>query len=434
MRNKGRLLQIVLTVLASFWVGFYIGTKKIEVDWRDFSPYAVVSSKNPPSAITNLDFSLFWDVWGRLENSFYDKRKIDYQKMLNGAIEGMVQSLGDPFTVYLPPTQNENFKQGLAGQFTGIGAELGTRNDQIIVISPLDGSPAQKSGIKAGDAIVKVDQELTANWSLSKAVEKIRGQKGTKVTLSVIHKDATESEDITITRDVITTKSVSGWVKKIKYQSPIQSGTNIKNKIEIIDEDEKCDGCPKVAYIRISQFGDDTNKEWVSLINSLALQIQSDLSIKGLILDLRNNPGGYLTDAVFIASEFLKQGDVVVKQEGSETTEDSSVTRQGLFLDIPLIVLINKGSASASEIVAAAVGDSKRGILVGETSFGKGSIQQAHELKNGGGVHITVAKWLTPKGTWVNGKGLKPDIEIELDEKAPERDLQLEKAVEELVK
>lgn len=422
MKNR-RLLHLVLIVLISFLVGFYIGTKKVEISWQNFRPSVVVSNKEPLPSLTNLDFSLFWNVWQNLEGSFYDKTKIDHQKMLNGAIEGMVQSLEDPFTVYLPLSQNESFKQGLAGQFSGIGAELGTKDNQIIVIAPLDGSPAQRSGIIAGDKILKVDGQLSANWSLSTAVEKIRGPQGTKVTLNIMHKDSEEAEDILITRDIITIKSVIGWVKKIREIEGIKSTKSIKGKEDY-----------KVSYIRLSQFGDSTNRDWLSLANEFDLKMQRDPAIKGFILDIRNNPGGYLTDAVFIASEFLKHGETVVKQEGSENTEVSAVTRQGLFLEIPLVVLINKGSASASEIVAAAVSDNKRGTLIGETSFGKGTIQQAYDLGNGAGVHITVAKWLTPKGTWVNGEGIKPDIEVSLDEKDPERDLQLEKAVEELVK
>jgi len=423
MKKRSTLIQIVLIVLISFLVGFYIGTKKVEISWQNFRPSVVVSSKDPPPSLTNLDFSLFWNVWQKVEESFYDKTKIAPQKMLDGAIEGMVKSLEDPFTAYLPFAQNEGFKQGLAGQFSGIGAELGTRENQIIVIAPLDGSPAQKSGIRPGDAIIKVDQELTVSWSLSTTVEKIRGPQGTKVTLNIMHKDSEEAEDIIITRDVITIKSVTGWIKKIGEIEGVKSSKSIKRKEDY-----------KIAYVRLSQFGDSTNKDWLSLVGSFSLEMQKKPQIKGFILDVRNNPGGYLTDAVFIASEFLKPRETVVKQEGSQNTEISTVARQGLFLEIPLVVLINKGSASASEIVAAAISDNKRGTLIGETSFGKGTIQQAHDLGNGAGVHITVAKWLTPKGTWVNGEGIKPDIEVSLDEKDPERDLQLERAVEELIK
>ncbi|MEK7534759.1 MAG: S41 family peptidase [Patescibacteria group bacterium] len=423
MKNRVKTIQIILVVIISFLSGFYFGVNKVSVDWKHFKPSISVSSKEPPSALTNVDFSLFWTVWQKLENSYYDKTKIDAQKMLNGAIDGMVGSLGDPFTIFLPPVQNTNFKEGLAGQFSGIGAELGTKDKQVIVIASLDGSPAERSGVKAGDAILKVNGEPTLNWSLSSTVEKIRGPKGTEVVLNILHKDTIKPQDIKIVRDIIRIKSVVGWIKKIKDIDSIRGLKNIKEK----ENDE-------VLYIKLSQFGDSTNKDWLSIVNSFSLHLQNK-KVKGLILDLRNNPGGYLTDAVFIASEFLKQGDLIVKENTGITDEVTfRATRKGLFQEIPLVVIINKGSASASEIVSSAIRDNNRGILVGETSFGKGTIQSADDLGNGAGLHVTIAKWLTPKGTWVNNQGLKPDIEATLDSKDQSHDLQLEKAVEELVK
>ena len=256
-------------------------------------------------------------------------------------------------------------------------------------------------------------------------VDKIRGPKGTSVTLTILHKDSEKPLDIKIVRDVITVKSVVGWVKDIKNIDGIN-----------VSKDQK----GKIAYVRLSQFGDSTINDWATTINKIFLQTQSEKDMKGLIVDLRNNPGGYLADAVFISSEFLKQGTPVVLQENSQGTRVTlSVTRKGLMYELPIIVLINKGSASASEIVSGALRDNKlneksRAILVGETSFGKGTIQQADDLGNGAGLHITIAKWLTPNGTWINGSGLKPDIEVKLDEKDPSHDLQLEKAVLELMK
>jgi carboxyl-terminal processing protease len=419
MRNA--TLRVILIIFISGVVGYYFGINKLTIKWENYKPLLHVANKQAPPQ-TNADFSLFWKTWGLLEDNYYDKSKLDTEKMLNGAISGMVQSLGDSYTIYLPRQQNTDFKQNLSGQFFGIGAELGLADKQVIVISPIDGSPAQRAGLKPEDAILKVDGVSTENWTLSQAVEKIRGPIGTEVILTIIHKNEKESLEIKVTRDVITVKSVEGRVESWKME-------NGKWKME-----EKCDDCPKVAYIRLSQFGDQTNKEWVTLVNSLSLQIQ-DQDVKGLILDLRNNPGGYLTDAVFIASEFLKQGTpVVVEDNARGSTRTLSVTRKGLFLDIPLVILINKGSASASEIVSASVRDNNRAILVGESSFGKGTIQMAHDLGNGAGLHITIAKWLTPKKVWVNGQGLKPDIEVSLDPKDKTHDAQLERAVEELVK
>lgn len=422
--NKVTRLQLLLLLVIFFFTGFYFGVNKVKFDWQNYRPVIQVSSKEPPAQLSAVDFSQFWTVWQKLQNDYYDKSKLDPQKMLNGAIEGMVQSLGDPFTLYLPPTQNDNFKQGLAGQFSGIGAELGTKDKDIIVISPLDGSPAQKVGIRAGDVILKVDGVDTLSWSLSQAVDKIRGPKDTFVTLTVLHKNENKPTEIKIKRDVITVKSVAGWVKKVSDIEGIKKTDVIK----------KADG-QTIAYIRLSQFGDSTNKDWLALVTTLNNQIQKEKKFKGIVFDLRNNPGGYLTDAVFIASEFLKTGQSVVKEDnGSFDIRSLDVSREGKFLNTPVIILINKGSASASEIVSGALRDHDRAKLIGETSFGKGTIQQAEDLGNGAGIHVTVAKWLTPNGIWANGTGLTPDISIALDSKDQAHDTQLEKSIEELVK
>lgn len=418
--SKIKALQFIVIILIAGLIGYYIGTNNVKVSWKNFTPSTSVVNREAPASLANVDFSQFWNVWQKLEANYYDKTKLDSQKMINGAIEGMTQSLGDPYTMYLPPKQNTNFKDGLAGQFTGIGAELGTKEKQIIVISPLVGSPAEKAGIKAGDMILKVDGASTFDWTLPATVEKIRGPKGTTVALTILHKDAQKPQDIKIVRDTITVKSVTGWIKNAKDIEGIS-----------VSKEEN----DKVAYIRLSQFGDSTNNDWISIINDFNLKMQADNKIKGLIIDLRNNPGGYLTDAVYISSEFLKEGTPVVLEENVQATRKTlSVGRKGLMHEVRVVVLINKGSASASEIVSGALRDHKRAILIGETSFGKGTIQQAEDLGNGSGLHVTIAKWLTPNGTWVHNQGLKPDIEVKLDEKDPSHDTQLEKAVLELVK
>lgn len=414
-------LQIILVILISVLVGYYFGVNKINFDWKNFKPKITVASKAPPSNITsNVSFDQFWTVWQKLESDYYDKTKLDSQKMLNGAISGMVGSLDDPFTVYLPPVQNDNFKEGLAGQFQGIGAELGLKDKQIIVISPLKGSPAIKAGIKAGDYILAVDGNTTANWNLSQAVEKIRGQKGTSVTLTTLDKEKKNEKEVKIVRDVITVKSVDAWVKKVKDIEGIKLDKNL--------------GEQNIAYITLSQFGDNTNAEWLSAINQLNLDINKAKGVKGVVFDLRNNPGGYLTDAVFIASEFLKEGSDVVFQEENGEQNVMKSNRRGLLTETPVVILINKGSASAAEIVAGALRDHNRATLIGETSFGKGTIQQAEDLGAGAGLHVTIAKWLTPNKIWVHEKGLTPDITVALNAKEPDRDLQLERAIQELIK
>lgn len=417
-------LQVILLVLIALGVGYQLGHYKVSYDWKNYKPkISVRNAEPPPLQASSVDFSRFWTVWQKIEENYYDKTKIDAQKMFDGAIMGMVESLDDPYTVYLPPAKNTDFKQGLAGQFQGIGAELGMSGKQIIVVAPLDSSPAQKAGIKAQDAIVEVDGAATVGWTLSQAVDKIRGPKGTRVKLTIRHKGQEEPREVEIVRNTITVKSVVGWVKKISEVENIKVSGVLDTKKN-----------SSIAYVRLSQFGDSTNQDWVQVVNNLSTQMKEKDST-GIILDLRNNPGGYLSDAVFIASEFLSQGQPVVIQETATGEKNvMSVKRKGIFLDTPVVILINKGSASASEIVSGALRDHDRATLVGETSFGKGTIQQAEDLGEGAGVHITIAKWLTPEEVWVHGKGLEPDVKVALSDKEPDRDTQLEKAIEELVK
>lgn len=446
MKISSSTLRATGFVIIAGILGYYLGVNKVTIDWKNYRPAITVSSKEPPAGDQHLDMTKFWTVFDKVQANYYDRKAVDPQKMLDGAISGMVNSLEDPYTMYLPPTQNSNFKQVLSGQFSGVGAELGMVDKQVIVVAPIDGSPAQRSGIKAGDAIIKVNDEFTQGWTLDQTVNKIRGPKGTQVTLSIVHKNEKDVKKITITRDTITVKSVTSYVKpvdqidSIKPASPKPTGnqkvtpTPTSSSPDLISK-----GNNKVAYIRLSQFGDNTNQEWLSMSNALALQIQKDKSIKGIILDLRNNPGGYVTDAVFIASEFLPVGTPVVTEDmGNNGKETLSVKRNGLLLDVPLVVLINKGSASAAEIVAGSLRDAGRARLVGEQSFGKGTMQNAEDLGEGAGLHVTIARWLTPKGTWVgngkNGTGLTPDDAVSLNPKDPSLDTQLEKAVNDLVK
>lgn len=426
MKITNHKFQIILIVLISLLVGYFFGVNKVNYEWNNYKPKLQIINKEPPNGVIAIDATPFWTVWEKLQTNYYDKSKLDTQKMLNGAINGMVSSVGDPFTMYLPPVQNNNFKQGLSGQFSGIGAELGTKDKQVIVISPLTGSPAEKGGIRAGDTILKVDGQSISGLSLSQAVEKIRGPKGTAVSLTILHKDETVSKEIKITRDTITVKSVDAWVKPV----------DCSVKCKTVDATKANPNSSSIAYIRLSQFGDNTNKEWQQVILDLNTKIKATKNVKGLVLDLRNNPGGYLTDATFIAAEFLNQGLSIVSQDDGTPVNKKTLyaSRQGSLINIPIVVLINKGSASASEIVAGALRDNNRAKLVGETSFGKGTIQEAEDLGGGAGLHITIAKWLTPKGTWVNGEGLKPDFTVTPNTKDPSEDTQLEKAIEELVK
>lgn len=399
-----RNLFLGLSLLILFFgIGYRLGTQGVGRGMYFQSP-DVRGKDASSSSSSSVDFSLFWDVWDRINRYYIDRKALDPQKMVYGAISGLVSSLEDPYTVFLPPDQNKETKDDLGGLFEGIGAQLGVKDKKIIIISPLKGSPAEKEGLVAGDWILKVDGKETATWTLPQAVAKIRGPKGTKVNLTILHRDASNSADISVTRDTIKVASVEWEVKN-----------------------------GKVVYLKLGRFGDATTDEWTKAVDDIsALIAKSKGEIKGLVLDLRNNPGGYLSGSVFIASEFLDGGVVVIQESATKAKQTYEVNRKGKLLNIPLVVLINKGSASASEIVAGALSDRGRAKLVGETSFGKGSIQEAQELSGGAGIHITIAKWLLPSGTWINGSGIEPDIKIENDENNPESDLQLEKAIESL--
>lgn len=408
LKKLTKILLFLSLVIFLFGSGYKLGEYKANLTKIERPAYNIINAptslKNNPK---NLDFSLFWEVWDKLEQKFVEKNKLDPQKMFYGAIKGMVASLDDPYTFFLTPEENKQSKDDLEGKFEGIGAQLGLKNHQIVVIAPLKNSPAEKAGVKAGDIILKVDNESTEKWTLTQAVSKIRGPKGTKVKLTLLRQN--KEIEIIITRAEIKVPSI-----ELSYE---------KN----------------VAILKLSRFGEDTNDEWDKAVEEIRQKWQSK-KIKGLVLDLRDNPGGYLQSAVYIASEFLPWGKTIVSQVYTNgNTERYTVNRFGRLIDIPLVVLINKGSASASEIVAGCLADHKRAKIVGEKSFGKGSIQEAVDLKNKAGLHVTVAKWVLPAGEWINQKGIEPQIKIENslkegDTLMRENDKQLDKAIEEVLK
>lgn len=408
LKKLTKILLFLSLVIFLFGSGYKLGEYKANLTKIERPAYNIINAptslKNNPK---NLDFSLFWEVWDKLEQKFVEKNKLDPQKMFYGAIKGMVASLDDPYTFFLTPEENKQSKDDLEGKFEGIGAQLGLKNHQIVVIAPLKNSPAEKAGVKAGDIILKVDNESTEKWTLTQAVSKIRGPKGTKVKLTLLRQN--KEIEIIITRAEIKVPSI-----ELSYE---------KN----------------VAILKLSRFGDDTNDEWDKAAEEIRQKWQSK-KIKGLVLDLRDNPGGYLQSAVYITSEFLPWGKIVVSQVFKNgQSEKYTVTRFGRLLDIPLVILINKGSASASEIVAGALKDHKRAKIIGEKSFGKGSIQEALDLKDRAGLHVTVAKWVLPAGEWINQKGIEPQIKIENplkegDTLMRENDKQLDKAIEEVLK
>lgn len=393
--------KTVLIILLVFLLGWQLGHRDLEIKLSNYRPSVSVINKEPPKSI-NVDFKLFWDVWDLLSRSYLDKKALDPQKLFYGAISGMVAAIGDPYTVFLPPEQQKFSREELNGSFEGVGIQLGfNKEKRLTVIAPLLGTPAQKAGLKPEDLIIKIDGKETTNMILPEAVSLIRGLKGTKIDLTILREGESEPKVFTLTRDSIIVKSV-----EISFKT-IDSGK-------------------KVAIIKLSRFGERTNDEWNESIDSLLSE-----NSQAVVLDLRNNPGGFLDGAVFIASEFLDSGDVVLQENSKGEKTAFKVNRAGRLTSIPMIVLINKGSASASEIVAGALQDRKRARLIGEKSFGKGTIQEAENLAGGTGIHITVAKWLTPNGRWVNeSQGLDPDIIIESEKEDATKDPQLDEAIE----
>ncbi len=409
------ILLFLAVAIFLFGSGYKLGAlKSIAVDEDTDAGYVKTAPTNPE----DIDFSLFWDTWQKLEGKYVDKKKLDKKKMYYGAIKGMAASLEDPYTFFLTPEENKQTKDDLGGRFEGIGAQLGLKDDQIVVVAPLKASPAEKAGLKASDIIIAVNGESTKGWTLVQGVSKIRGPKKTTVKLTIRRGD--KESDYSIIRDEIHIPSI-----ELSYNS--QTGCSTSN-------------CPQVAVVKLNQFGEQTNTEWDKAVKEIGDKWKNK-EIAGMILDLRDNPGGFLESAVYIASEFIPEGKRVVKQESTKQSEtrDYTVYRKGKLQDIPLVILINEGSASASEIVAGALRDYSRATLIGQKSFGKGSVQEAIDLKGDAGLHITIAKWILPKGDWINGKGIKPEIEVqsipvEEGETEATMDAQLEKALDSVVK
>lgn len=394
-------VRVILIVILSFLFGWQLGHRDVQIKWANFRPSVSITNNLPPKEI-NIDFKLFWDTWDLVSRSYLDKKTIDPEKLFYGAISGMVSALGDPYTVFLPPEQQKFSKDELTGSFEGVGIQLGFNKDKrLVAIAPLSSTPAEKGGIKPQDLILKIDDKETTNLTLPEAVGLIRGTKGTQVTLTILHEGETEPQSVVLTRDTIIVKSV-----EVSYKNT-SSGK-------------------KVAIIKLTRFGERTQDEW----NAVVADILSS-NAEALVLDLRNNPGGFLEGAVFVASEFLDGGNVVLQENNEGKQTAFKINRVGKLTRLPMNVLINKGSASASEIVAGALQDRKRAKLIGEKSFGKGTIQEAQDLAEKTGIHITVAKWLTPNGRWVNDSGgIESDVIIESDKEDTTKDPQLEKALE----
>lgn len=329
---------------------------------------------------TSVDFKQFWQVWDALKQK-YVKQPIKDSDLFYGAIAGMVAGVGDPYTTYFPPQQADEFNKSLSGKFSGIGAEIGIKNDKLLVISPIPGTPAEKAGLRPGDEIQAIDKHSTVGLDVNSAIDQIRGTPTSSVMLTIMRTGWTKPKDFTIHRANINVPSVMfSW----------KPGN--------------------VAYLRIMQFNGDTIPQFNKYIGDIQRKKAS-----GIILDLRNNPGGYLDSAVSMASEWINHGKVVSEKFSDGTVNTHSTQGLHRLFGIKTVVLVNKGSASAAEIVAGALQDTKAATLVGETTFGKGSVQDYQPLPDGSALKITVAEWYTPNEHNINKTGVTPNVIVKED-------------------
>lgn len=399
IKRSTRVISYVIIFAVVFYLGWAFGgafnaQPAIGTSNNIFSNFG--KAQNIPEGV---DLTTFWKVRDILKDKYVHTEKLDDQKMIYGAIRGLTDSLEDPYTIYMDPTETAEFSHSLNGEMEGIGAELTVKNQQLMVVSPLKNSPAQKAGLQPNDIIYKINGEIAAEMSLYDAINNIRGEKGTEVTLTLVREAVNEPFDVKIIREALRIESVTS------------------EEVE-----------PGIWMISIDQFSDDTKAE----LYKQAAEIQTKQP-KGIILDLRYNGGGYLEGSVDVASIFLKGKEkiVTIKYRNAEKSETLNSSGEVIFPDTPLLVLINKGSASASEIVAGALQDLKRAVIMGETSFGKGTVQEVDPLADGSSIRFTIAEWLTPLNREVDKVGIVPDIEVKLTEEdfLADKDPQMDEAV-----
>ena len=329
---------------------------------------------------SNRSLDIVDEAWDILFRDYVDKDKLDESKLSQGAIKGMVEALDDPYTSYLDPETYQTTITGFEGKYEGIGATVAIRDDQIVIIAPIAGSPADKAGVRAGDKILEIDGESTSGMSLAEAVLLIRGSQGTSVSILVLHQDETEPVEIEIVRAEIELDSVLYEMRQ------------------------------DIAYINITHFSEPTDGELSSALESVIAE-----GATAIILDLRSNPGGLLQSVVDVASHFLTEGVVVsvVSNQGKQTA--NLVKSKEVTTDLPMVILVDSFSASGSEVLAGAMQDHERATVAGTITFGKGSVNILRELSDGSGLYVTTARWLTPDGRLIEGEGISPDYELELE-------------------
>lgn len=398
MKKFIKIYAVVFLGLVIFIFGLWTGEASTK-NTVDGSQVTKSSISQLFAGKDKIDATLFSQVLDLLQKNYFKSSSMVDKDLFYGAVAGMVSAAKDPYTVFLTPEITSDFTQELNGSFSGIGAEIGKKNDILVIIAPLADSPAEKAGLRAGDKIFAIDGQDSTSLSVDQAVTLIRGKKGTTVKLMILSKDEDKPKDITITRDKIAIPSV---VYKLEND---------------------------IAVVEITNFNGDTNDRFAK-VAKLIVKDQP----KGIVLDLRNDPGGYLNVAVDIASFWLNKDDVVVKEVFANTADNTEykASGQNILKDFKTVVLVNEGSASASEILAGALQDYGIAKLIGQKTFGKGSVQQLFDLSDGSSLKVTVAEWLTPKDRVINEKGIDPDFVVEFSTEDFNKDLdpQLDKAKE----
>jgi carboxyl-terminal processing protease len=401
MNNASRFFGFVLTPILAFALGFHVANRNL-MENQSGNFVEVSAEKNSQNVTVfkrllgkNINLNLVEEILGKIDEKFVDPEKIKPEEISYGLAKGVVASLDDPFSAFMTPDESDEFQESLDGNLEGIGAELTMKHGNVVVVSPLKNSPAMNAGLQPQDVIVKIDDAEISDLNLNQVVHKIRGAPGTIVKLTVARKNADELLDIEIVRQKITVESVN-----LKMENG-------------------------VAILEINQFGTNTTEEFAKHLKKVVLQ-----NPLGIVLDLRFNSGGFLEKARDIVSAFISEGKVAIIKSRPPNAENIFVTGEKKT-DLPVVVLQNGGSASASEIVAGALKDFSRAKIVGEKSFGKGTVQELIPLKNGGNLRLTVSKWLTPKGNDINEKGVEPDIVVEnsIEDFDAGRDPQLQKAI-----
>jgi len=389
-----RTIATILLVLGFFALGIYVGfNKNTEIGRAAGIGDALNTSE--------VDLSSFWKVWNAINEKYPGADQTTQEERIYGAISGLVGSLEDPYSVFFKPDEAKSFQEDISGNFIGVGMEVGLKEKVLTVIAPLKDTPAYKAGVKSGDKIIKIDDKSTVNMSVESAVKLIRGEKGTPVTLTILREDEKSPREIKIIRDVINMPTIETELR-----------------------------ADKIFVIKLYSFSANST----SLFRSAMKEFANSKSDK-LVLDLRGNPGGYLSAAVEISSWFLPTGKTIVTEDYANDTTPKEFRSKGynIFNDkLKFVILVDSGSASASEIVAGAMQDHKRALLVGDTSYGKGSVQEVIKVTDNTLLKITVAKWLTPNGASISEKGLTPDYKVGItkEDTAAKVDPQMNKAVE----